>query len=145
MIQKVSIVIGLALSAVLLTSPAYADDDITIRIARHARLTADGDVTIRAFVRCGPLPGVEDFQEAHAGIGQARTGAGGEGGLDGAIVCDGVERAHTGRFSPLDQPFKAGPARANVSIIACRLVGDDQVQVCFSDSEARRVIITRRR
>lgn len=144
MLQRLSVAIGLALAAVLLSpASAHADDQITITIAKHARLTADGSVVIRVFVRCGPLPGAEDFQEAHAGIAQPRTGAGGEGGLDGTVVCDGVERAHTARFSPLDQSFRPGPARANVSMIACRLVGDDQV--CFTDSESRRVIIARRR
>lgn len=143
MIRKVAVVTGLALAAMLLVSPAHADDGVTVTIAKHARLTADGDVVILAFVRCGPLPGVEDFQETRAGIGQARTGGAGEGGLDGTVVCDGVERVHTARFSSFAEPFQPGPARAVASVTACRLVGDDQV--CFSDTETRQVIITRRR
>lgn len=146
MARRLVIGLGLALVTALLTpAPASAEDEITIRIAKHARLTADGQVVIRAFITCGPLPGVEDFQETHAGIGQARTGAAGEGGVDGTVVCDGVERVHTARFTSFADPFEPGPAHANVSMIACRLVGDDQVQVCFSDSASRREIITRRR
>lgn len=142
--HKLSAVVGLALVTVLLAPvAAHAEDEITIRIAKHARLTADGGVVITAFVRCGPLPGVEDFQQAHAGTSQARTGAWAEGGLDGTVVCDGVERAHTARFTSYADPFEPGPGRANVSMIACRLVGDEQV--CFSESESRRVVINPRR
>ncbi|MDZ5620578.1 hypothetical protein [Nocardioides bizhenqiangii] len=136
--------LGLVMAALLLAAPAaHAEDEITIRIAKQASLGADGRVMITVFVRCGPLPGAEDFIEAHAGVGQARTGAGGEGGLDGTVVCDGVERVHTAHFSPLDGAFRHGPAVANVSIFACRLVGDDQV--CFSANTSRRIIITGRR
>jgi hypothetical protein len=144
MLQKIAVALGLVMAAVLLAAaPAHAEDEITIRIAKHAGLGVDGRVVITAFVRCGPLPGAEDFLEAHAGVGQERTGAGGEGGLDGTVVCDGVERAHTAHFFPLDGEFRHGPAVANVSIFACRLVGD--AQVCFSASTSSRIIITGQR
>lgn len=144
MLKKLSTLTALALLAVLLTpAAAHADDEITIRIAKQARLAADDRVVITAFVRCGPLPGTEDFQQVNAGIAQARTGAWSEGGLDGTVVCDGVERAHTAHFTSYADAFEPGPARARVSMTACRLVGDDQQQVCFSDSASRRVIIRR--
>lgn len=144
MLRKLLIAVGLCLIAALLApATAHAEDEITIRIAKHARLTSDGAMLFTAFVTCGPLPGVEDFTEAYAGGAQAKTGASGETGLDGTVVCDGVERAHTARVHPFDVAFKPGPAGANVSMIACRLVGDDQQ--CFNASAFRRVIIAPRR
>ena len=140
MLQKSVVALGLVLAAVLLVPPpAHAEDEITIRIDRLARLTPDGQLVFTAHVRCGPLPGVEDFTEAFTGAGQERTGAWSESGLDGAVVCDGVERTHTGSLFAIEGAWKRGPAGVNVSVITCRLVGDDQA--CFNASAARGVIV----
>lgn len=128
---------------VLATPTAHAQDSIDIRIDQHARLTADGGVVLSISIKCGPLPGVEEFQEGFAGASQARTGAEAEGGIDGTVVCDGVRRRHTARLSSFtDERFRRGPARANATLFVCQLVGDDQM--CFSDSAQRRIVIARR-
>jgi len=122
---------------------AAAQDGVTIEISKHARLTSDGSVTFTATVVCGPLPGTLDFTEGLAGAGQAKTGAGAEGGLSPDVVCDGVKRVYTAGVSLItDTVFKRGPATAFVSVIACNVVGDEQV--CVQASAQRRIIISGR-
>jgi hypothetical protein len=127
----------------IMALPAIAlaqDDDISISIAKHAQLISDGAVIIRIHIACDPLPGTEDFQEALAGAGQAKTGAGAEGGIDGTVVCDGISHTHTARLSPItDAVFRRGPAGASASLVICNLVGDEQV--CVHRATARRIII----
>jgi hypothetical protein len=134
---------ALVARAGIMALPAIAlaqDDDISISIAKHAQLTSDGAVIIRIHIACDPLPGTEDFQEALAGARQARTGAGAEGGIDGTVVCDGISHTYTARLSPFtDALFKRGPADANVSVLICNLVGDEQV--CVDGATERRIII----
>lgn len=121
-------------------APASAADEITVSIAKHARLTPGGGVVIRVQVTCPQLPGSQDFQEAHAGASQDSTGAWSESGLDGTIVCDGLPHVHTAHFTSFaENPFKAGPASANASVIVCHTVGDEQV--CATGSSARRIVI----
>ena len=63
-----------------------------------------------------------------------------EGGMDGTVVCDGVERTHTAHLSAhTDAAFKHGPARASASLFLCTLVGDEQI--CFHGAMSRRVIL----
>lgn len=123
--------------------PAIAlaqDGNISISIARRAQLASDGAIIIRVNIACDPLPGTEDFQQAFAGAGQAKTGAEAEGGLDGTVVCDGISRTHTARLFPYtDAVFERGPAVASVSLIICNVVGDEQV--CVQSSTQRRIII----
>jgi hypothetical protein len=134
---------ALVARAGIMALPAIAlaqDDDISISIAKHAQLTSDGAVIIRIHIACDPLPGTEDFQEALAGARQARTGAEAEGGIDGTVVCDGISHTYTARLSPFtDALFKRGPADANVSVLICNLVGDEQV--CVDGATERRIII----
>ena len=116
------------------------EEDISISIAKYAQLTSDGAVIIMVDIACDPLPGTEDFQEALAGAGQAKTGAEAEGGIDGTVVCDGISRTYTARLSPFtDTVFKRGPAVATASLIICNVVGDEQV--CAQRSTQRRIII----
>ena len=130
-------------AAMTVPSPAQAQGEVSIRIGKHARLTSDGSVVFTAWVACGPLPGTEDFREGHAGAGQAKTGAGAEGGLSPDIVCDGVERAYTAAPSLITEAeFARGPARGNAAVIACNTVGDDQV--CVQASAQRRIIVSGR-
>lgn len=127
----------IALPAAVAIAP---DDDVLIAIAKHAELTADGSVVIRVHIACDPLPGTEDFQEAHAGVGQARTGAGAEGGIDGVVVCDGTARTHTAHLFPIgEEMFARGPARANASLFVCHSVEDQQI--CIDGRTERRILI----
>ena len=122
---------------------AQAQGDISIQIEKHARLTSDGGVIFTARIACGPLPGTEDFREGLAGAFQEKTGAAAEGGLSPDVVCDGVERVYTAGISPItEEIFARGPAGAGVSVIACNVVGDEQV--CISASAERRIIISGR-
>jgi hypothetical protein len=115
-------------------------DNISISIEKHGQLTSDGAVIIMIQIACDPLPGTEDFQEALAGAGQPKTGAGAEGGIDGTVVCDGIPRTYTARLSPFtDVVFKRGPADASASLLICNLVGDEQV--CADGATERRIII----
>jgi hypothetical protein len=119
---------------------ALAQDDVSISIAKHAQLTSNGAVIIRIDIACDPLPGTEDFQEALAGAGQPRTGAEAEGGIDGTVVCDGISHTYTARLSPFtDAVFQRGPANANVSLLICNVVGDEQV--CIDGATECRIII----
>ena len=118
-----------------LVSPA-----ISLEIEKHADLTEQGAVVVRTRIVCGPFAGVEDFQETLASAAQDKTGAEAEGGIDGTVVCDGVERTHTAHRSSLTEAdFKPGPAGAGMSVSMCVLVGDEQS--CFSGNAQRRVII----
>ena len=112
---------------------------ISMAIEKHAVLTKQGVVIFRVHITCGPFEGTEDFQEALAGGSQEKTGASSESGIDGTVVCDGVERTHTAQLSPFDAAFKHGPANVHASLFLCMLVGDEQM--CFSGSASRRVII----
>jgi hypothetical protein len=113
------------------------DNNISISIERHAQLTSDGAVIIMTHIACDPLPGTPDFQEALAGAQQPRTGAEAEGGIDGTVVCS---RTYTARLSPFtDAVFKRGPADANVSVLICNVVGDEQV--CADGATEGRIII----
>lgn len=115
---------------------------ISLEIERLAMLTSAGTVVFWVHVTCGPFEGVEDFQEARAGAGQAKTGAGAEGGLDGTVVCDGVERVHTAHLTAhTDAAFQPGPAVARASLFVCMLVGDEQS--CYQGGLSRRVILRR--
>ena len=119
---------------------AQAQAGISLAIEKHARLTEQGGIVIRIHIICGPFEGIEDFQEAHAGAHQVKSGAEAESGIDGTVVCDGVERTYTAHFSSFtDQPFEPGPAGANASLFVCMLVGDEQM--CFQGATSRRVII----
>ena len=140
--SKLAFLVICALSAVAL--PAHRahsqSPGISVEIERLARLTNDGIVVIQVHVTCGPFEGVEDFQEARAGAGQAKTNAGAEGGLDGTVVCDGVERVHTAHLGPhTDAAFKHGPAVARASFFLCMRVGDEQS--CFQGAMSRRLIL----
>lgn len=130
-----------ALLVVALGSSASAQSPgILVQIEKHAVLTRAGIVIIRIHITCGPFAGMQDFQDGHAGGGQEKTGASSETGIDGTVLCDGVERVHTAHLSPLDEAtFKHGPAGASASLIVCMLVGEEQS--CFSGSTARPVII----
>ena len=130
-----------ALFVLALTPQTHAQTaGIALAIDKHARLTDAGAMAIRIRITCGPFEGSEDFQEAVAGGSQEKTAAESESGIDGTIVCDGVQRTHTASLpSFTGVPFKRGPANANASLIVCMLVGDEQM--CFSGATARRVII----
>jgi hypothetical protein len=137
-------VLGLVFVLVLLAAfagAARAQGDVSIEIDKHAQLTGDGGVIFTVRVTCGPLPGSEDFREGFAGAAQAKTGAEGEGGLSPDIVCDGVEREYTAGLSSFTEAaFKRGPASANVAVIACNVVDDEQV--CVNGSAHRRIVIS---
>ena len=126
-----------------LASTAKAQSEISIQIDRRAVPTSDGSITFRVRISCGPLPGTEDFREGLAGAGQRKTEAGAEGGLSPDVVCDGVERVYTAGISVItDAVFKRGPAVAFVAVIACNVVGDNQV--CVEGSAQRRIIVSGR-
>jgi hypothetical protein len=136
-----SLAVLVALFAGTLTPQSSAQTPgILLEIEKHAVLTEAGLVVIRIHITCGPFVGVEDFQEGHAGGDQSKTGAESETGIDGTVLCDGVERVHTAHLSPLtDAAFKHGPASASASLLVCMLAGEEQM--CFSGSTARRIII----
>jgi hypothetical protein len=134
------VIVGLCAIAVPAPRAQSQTSGIAVEIERLARLTNDGIVVIWVHVTCGPFEGVEDFQEARAGAGQASTGAGAEGGLDGTVVCDGVERVHTAHLSAhTEASFKHGPALARASVFLCMLVGEEQT--CFQGAQSKRVIL----
>ena len=71
---------------------------------------------------------------------QAHSGAEAEGGLDGTVVCDGVQRTYTARLIPFTETvFKRGPAGAGASLIVCNVVGDEQI--CQQAATERSIII----
>jgi hypothetical protein len=139
--KRVLAIVAIALAGAI-ASPVvvHAQGEVSVVIARFAQLTLDGAVLIRVHIACDPLPGVLDFQEAHLGAAQARTGAEAEGGIDGTIVCDGLARTHTARLpSFTGNPFRRGPATANVVLLICHVVGDEQV--CEQGASATRIVI----
>ena len=124
-------------------SVAQAETDepaLVISIEKFAEFSANGSPTFRAHVTCGPLPGSRHFRQGHAGAVQQTTGAEAEGGLSPDLECDGTERVYTAGVSVItEEQFRAGPAQAFVGVIACNLVGDEQV--CVQGSEQATVII----
>jgi hypothetical protein len=113
---------------------------IAVALEKHGVLTSQGVAVIRMHISCGPFEGFEEFQEGLAGGGQARTGAEAEGGIDGTIVCDGVERPYSAHLSPFtDAGFAKGPATFTASLFVCMIVGDEQQ--CYHGSSSRRVIL----
>ena len=142
MSTRQSLVAAITLYAVVFASGALAQSNggIALAIEKHARLTTAGAIVITSQVTCGPFPGFEEFQEAGAGAVQQKTGAEAEGGIDGTVVCDGVQRTHTARVSPFsDAGFRRGPANATVQLLVCMIVVDEQM--CFSGSAGRRVVV----
>jgi hypothetical protein len=138
---RIVFLVGVIAATMAFPGVARAQQPISVTIAKHARLTADGGVIFSVRVSCGPLAGTEDFREGSAGAGQPRTGAEAEGGLSPDIVCDGFERVYTADLSTFtDAVFARGPAHANVAVIACNTVGDQQV--CVAASAQRRIIIS---
>lgn len=138
--RSLCVLMALVASAAL-PGTARAQEDISIAIEKHARLTVDGGVVFVVTVACGPLPGTEDFREGLAGALQLKTGAEGEGGLSPDVICDGVQRVYTAALSPIaDEAFRRGPAGASVSVIACNSVGLDQI--CQQASAQRRIVIS---
>lgn len=141
-LRRLHAVVFPVLVAGFLAQPLLAgaqDEDISVAIAKHGHLTVDGALIIRIHIACDPLPGVEEFQQGFAGAGQARTGAEGESGIDGTIVCDGFAHTHTALIFPFEAPFKRGPAGAGASVIICNLVGEEQL--CANGSGQRRITI----
>jgi hypothetical protein len=135
-----SIVLAVALGFAFSAQSHAQAPGISLMIEKHASLTPQGIVVIWIRIVCGPFAGVEQFQEGHAGGGQDKTGASSETGIDGTVVCDGVERTHTAHLSPLDErAFKPGPASVTASLFVCTLAGEEQM--CFSGATSRRVII----
>jgi hypothetical protein len=135
---------ALAITAVVVLSAllgaAQANAEVSVSIGKHASLTTDGAIVIRVHIACDPLPGTEDYQEALAGAVQGKTAAAAEGGIDGAVACDGVLRTHTARLSPFTRAvFKRGPAVARASIMICNVVEDEQV--CEHVAAEQRVVI----
>jgi hypothetical protein len=135
---------ALAITAVVVLSAllgaAQANAEVSVSIGKHASLTTDGAIVIRVHIACDPLPGTEDYQEALAGAVQGKTAAAAEGGIDGAVACDGVLRTHTARLSPFTRAvFKRGPAVARASITICNVVEDEQV--CEHVAAEQRVVI----
>ena len=125
--------------AIIIPGSAAAQGSISLTIAKHAQITPDGVIVIEISVVCEPLPGTEDFREAFAGASQTGTGAEAEAGLDGTVVCDGIERIHTAHLSSFTEAFKRGPAQANVSLIVCNVDGD--TQICARGGTQRQIVI----
>ena len=138
---KLASVVLAALLAFVFSAASQAQaPSISLMIEKHASLTRQGQVVIWIHIVCGPFAGIEEFQEGHAGGGQAKTGASSETGIDGAVICDGIERTHTAHLSPLDEAaFKPGPASVSASLFVCTLAGEEQM--CFSGATSRRVIV----
>ena len=138
--NKILVVLAALIVVAIVPGAGAQSAGILLEIEKHAVLTRAGLVIIRIHITCGPFAGIEEFQEGHAGGGQSKTGASSETGIDGTVLCDGVERIHTAHLSPLDEAvFKPGPASVSASLFLCTLVGEEQM--CFSGSTSRRVII----
>ena len=130
----------LGVAVIALSGAAHAQGDVSISIARHAQFTVDGQVIIRVHIACDPLPGIEEFQEAFAGGVQRKTGAAAETGIEGTVVCDGLARTHTARFSSQNEfVFKRGPASASASLVVCNTVGTEQV--CQQGNTSQQIVI----
>ena len=141
MAPKQAFAVIAVLFVVALSPQAHAQaGGITLAIEKHAQLTEGGAMLISIQIACGPFEGVEEFQQAFAGGVQEKTGAESESGIDGTVVCDGVQRTHTARLpSFTSAAFRRGPAGANASLIVCMFAGNEQM--CFSGATARRVIV----
>ena len=125
--------------AMITPGSAAAQESISLSIAKHAQITSDGVIVIRIDVVCEPLPGTVDFQQTFAGASQTGTGAEAEAGLDGTVVCDGIERTHTAHLSSFAEDFKRGPAQASASLIVCNVDGD--TQICAQRGTQQRIVI----
>jgi hypothetical protein len=129
--------------ALTISGAAVAQDDLSIWIEKHARLTANGSVVFVVHVECGPLPGTEDFREGLAFAIQPKTGAAAEGGLSPDIVCDGLDHVYVAGVSlDTDAQFTRGPAIAIATVFACNVVADQQV--CVHASVESRIVISGR-
>jgi hypothetical protein len=130
-----------ALFVIALSPQALAQaGGISMTIEKHAVFTEQAAVVIRIHITCGPFAGIEEFQEGLAGGGQAKTGAAAETGIDGTVVCDGVERIHTAHLTSFTgAAFEHGPASVSALLTVCMLVGEEQM--CFSGAMSRRVIV----
>jgi hypothetical protein len=130
-----------AAHAIALSPAAHPQTSgISVSIDKHARLTSSGAIVVRLRIACGPFEGTEDFQESFAGASQEQSGAEAEGGVDGTVVCDGVQRVQSARLASFnDFSFRRGPANANAGVMVCVLVLDEQM--CFSGGASRRVIV----
>jgi len=140
-VLRTTVVVLLA-SAAIAVSPesASAEPTITVFIEKNAHQLAGGGVVFDVHVTCGPLPGSPEFREGFAGASQWKTKAEAEGGLSPDVTCDGRHRVYTAALSPItDASFARGWGRANASVIACNVVGDQQV--CANGSSARQIYI----
>jgi hypothetical protein len=138
--SKIFVILAALIVVAIVPGAGAQSAGISLEIEKHALLTRAGLVIIRIHITCGPFAGIEEFQDGHAGGGQSKTGASSETGIDGTVLCDGVERIHTAHLSQLDEAaFKHGPAGVSASLIVCTLVGEEQM--CFSGSTSRRVVI----
>ena len=70
---------GTALFAGGAGAQSRAPTDVSVRIWPLARITPDGGIAFRVFVRCGPLAGAPDFRQAFAGASQPRMRRRGRG------------------------------------------------------------------
>jgi hypothetical protein len=112
---------------------------VKVRIHPVARVTDDGGITFRAWVRCR-LPGTPDFRQGFAGASQRRGLAAGEGGLSPDVVCDGRWHVYTASVSSTTgTPFRRGLATASATVNACNVVGD--TQVCANGSRRQVVVV----
>jgi hypothetical protein len=140
--RTIPVMVMILAGITLLPGTARAQDNMSIRIDKHAQLGPGGGIAFTVHVACA-LPGTLDFREGFAGGGQQKSGAQGEGGLSPTVLCDGVERVYRAEVSPITEAgFVPGPAGANATAIACNNVGDQQV--CVQASASRRVVITGR-
>jgi hypothetical protein len=113
---------------------------ITALVAAHAIALSPAAHPQTSGISCGPFEGTEYFQESFAGASQEQSGAEAEGGVDGTVVCDGVQRVQSARLASFnDFSFRRGPANANAGVMVCVLVLDEQM--CFSGGASRRVIV----
>jgi hypothetical protein len=84
------------------------------------------------------LQGTLDLTESVISAVQSKSGAGGEGGLDGEVVCDGVTHVYSGTVGGGFQPRHAD---AFVSVSACNILPSGE-QVCVGESTRRRIKIS---
>jgi hypothetical protein len=114
---------------------------VKVRIHPVARVTADGGITFRAWVRCR-LPGEPDFRQSFAAASQRRGLAAGEGGLSPDVVCDGSWRVYSATVSSMTgTPFRRGLATASATVNACNVVAE--TQVCATDTRRQTVVVVR--
>ena len=138
--NKLLVVLAALIVVALVPSAGAQSAGILLEVEKHAVLTRAGRVIIRIHITCGPFAGIQEFQDSLAGVGQNKTGATSESGIDGTVLCDGVERVHTAQLSPLEEAaFKHGPAGVGATLTVCTRVGEEQM--CFSGSTSRGIII----